>query len=137
MNRADDVHDYILAAEAGDAHGPVKIGIASDVGKRARGIQTSCPYQLKLVHTFAFPDRDIAREIERCFHEVQAQHRTVGEWFALNPIVALQLMVLCIEATFSVRMPEYDQIDLVKRLCGIDAAKAKLQDWMPPKGSLQ
>lgn len=137
MSRENDVHVYILAAENGGAHGPVKIGIAGNVAKRVRGIQTSCPYQIKIVHTFAFPERDMAREIERCFHEVQQEHRTVGEWFHLNPIIALQLMVLCIEATFSVRMPNFDEIDLVKRLCGIDAAREKLQGWIAERGTLQ
>lgn len=128
---------YVIAVEAGTGEGPVKIGISSNVGKRFRTLQTASPYKLGLVHEFTVPNRDIAREIEECFHAVQKRHRTVGEWFKLNPIIALQLMVMCIETLLSVRLPDFDEMDAVNEMCGLESARQKLKLWTAPRETLQ
>jgi len=125
VSRENDVHVYLISAN-GEC-GPVKVGIAKDVTKRIRNLQTACPYKLQLVHSFAFPNRDMAREIESSFHHVEAKHKTHGEWFAFRSMEALCIMCLCLEAVFEVRMPDYQELPLIKRLCGLTDAWEKIK----------
>lgn len=120
-------HIYIIAvARPGEPMGPVKIGITSSVKSRLATLQTACPYPLKLVHAFTAPDIDSARSVEKAFHEVQARHRSYGEWFNLSPIVALQLMCLNLEAIFKFRCEFTDEeLAVAREMSGVAAAFEK------------
>lgn len=58
-----------------------KIGIAKDVEKRLKGLQTSNPNKLQVVNKFYF---DNASKIESDLHEKFKDKRLNGEWFNLN-----------------------------------------------------
>jgi Meiotically up-regulated gene 113 len=130
---------YVIAvAKPGQPPGPVKIGITNNVPARLKGLQTACPYPLYVVHQFAAPDRICAREIERAFHEVQKKHQTTGEWFDLEPSLALFLMCICIETMLhyctSLRGIE---MQTALDMAGVDAAYAKLKETRKSGGALQ
>jgi hypothetical protein len=55
-----------------------KIGVAHDVYKRIAGIQTGCPFRVKLVRCWLTP---YAFKIETAAHKKLANFNSVGEWF--------------------------------------------------------
>ena len=57
-----------------------KIGIALDVKKRLKGIQTSCPFPVEILMTWKSEN---ALGVEQAMHRRFAQHRLKGEWFQL------------------------------------------------------
>src|ERR1700691_1199818 len=110
-----DVFVYIFAAKTGDAKSLIKVGMASDVDKRRRTLQTSCPYEIETFHIFTCPNRTIAGNIERAFHVTQANRRSFGEWFNLDPSVALIFMVMNFEAALPSNF-DSDEIEMIKSL---------------------
>lgn len=62
--------------------GFLKIGIATDVAKRVRELQTGQPYPLQCVGYCGG-----GREKEAALHKALAEHRACGEWFADNDAV--------------------------------------------------
>lgn len=60
-----------------------KIGVAQDVEKRVIGMQTSCPYELRIVATYA-PTKLAAFDLEKVLHSHYAPNRLKGEWFSIN-----------------------------------------------------
>ena len=60
-----------------------KIGVAQDVEKRVIGMQTSCPYELKIVATYA-PKAMPAFDLEKMLHSHYESNRLKGEWFSTN-----------------------------------------------------
>lgn len=70
---------YIYFVQA-DRMGPIKIGIAKDVGKRLIGIQTSNPYPLRLLCFFP-GNEEMEKEIHVAFYFVRLE----GEWFLPHP----------------------------------------------------
>jgi hypothetical protein len=101
------------------------------VRARLRELQTACPYKISLVHEFEFPERWMAAHIERCFHDVQKKDRLHGEWFKINPIIALQLLSLCIETALIVKLEGRDPafIEQCREIAGLNAAIAKIKSW--------
>jgi hypothetical protein len=47
---------------------------------------------------FACPNRGIAEAIERSFHDVQARHQSHGEWFSLEPMLAIHALCIAFRA---------------------------------------
>lgn len=127
MNHDNDVFVYLIAAQSGREDGPVKIGIAENPERRLRDLQTASPFPLVLIHTFAFPTRAIAREMESQFHTMEVARKAVGEWFSINPIEALFWLWTCIGAVFDIRMPSYLERARIRRLSGLDSAQEKLE----------
>lgn len=64
----------------GSTDGPIKIGIALDVSKRLKGLQTSHPSKLAVLATTAG-----GREQEKAYHCQFADSRMAGEWFERTP----------------------------------------------------
>ena len=128
----ETVYVYLIAVQDDGRTGPVKVGIANNVRKRQKSLQTACPYKLGLVHAFAFPNREMAREVEQCFHDGLSDKREIGEWFRLNPIIALNLLIRCIETMMEIRAPgtKGALLEQVYGMNGMDAAREKLAGWM-------
>lgn len=73
----------------------VKIGISSDVDKRLQGIQTGCPFKVRLAKSWRTP---FARKIEGLAHAALSRYRTAGEWFNVPIRVAMAVVEVLIEA---------------------------------------
>jgi hypothetical protein len=68
---------------------PVKIGITENVHARLASVQTGHHRRLHALGVFGTPNREIARKLERGFHEMYKSHRLEGERFDIDPIQAL------------------------------------------------
>lgn len=77
----------------GDGHGNVKLGVADDVGKRIRQLQTGNPSRLYLVAFLTLYRRCDADRIEREAHRANATERKAGEWFSLSDSCAVQALL--------------------------------------------
>lgn len=82
----DETFVYLILALKKDGEpGPVKVGIGSNPQKRLKQLGTGTPFQIGLVGAVMMPTRQIARLIERAFHDVFKEHRMHGEWFDMPP----------------------------------------------------
>jgi len=62
----------------------VKVGIAKDVAKRVKVLQTGNGGRLEVVHTIPFSSRALAFKKEASLHKMYSSYRMHGEWFSLN-----------------------------------------------------
>ena len=69
---------YLLSAET---IGQYKIGYSSNVYKRAQTIQTSCPFEIRVIHRIFTVD---APTLESKLHDYYEAYRNRGEWFSLT-----------------------------------------------------
>jgi hypothetical protein len=109
MNEEDhtDYWVYVFAKKNGtDREAPVKVGISRDVNGRMVQVQTSCPFKIGLVYVFECPSKDVAREIERCFHDTQKKDRLHGEWFNIEPITAIHLLCMVYRTLLEARLTD-------------------------------
>lgn len=89
-----DCFVYLIASRKDDAFvTPIKVGISHDVDKRIRSIRTSCPNRIDVVQTFRFPNSSVARLIESMFHNLHRENRRSGEWFDVEPKIALATLL--------------------------------------------
>lgn len=70
---------FVYFVQAG-TDGPVKIGTATDIQARVRGLQTGSPHRLNLLATSTG-----GRRLEKRLHRRFAAHRVLGEWFSPAP----------------------------------------------------
>jgi len=62
----------------------VKVGIAKNVAKRVKALQTGNGGKLEIVHTIPFSSRALAFKKEASLHKMYSSYRMHGEWFSLN-----------------------------------------------------
>lgn len=122
---------YVISAvdKNGNPKQPVKIGITENPWGRLATIQTSCPFEIKLLHYLTLPNKRMARDLERMFHELHAKERSYGEWFNIDPIKALQIVCLDLELllTHWTDLSEEERAQ-ARVLAGLDAAKKIWKD---------
>lgn len=92
---ADD-RRLVYFAECMTDGGPIKIGLASDVGRRLGEVQVGCPYPIELMGTVPG-----GREGERLFHRLFSAFRIHGEWFWPDRIVTRTIRTLLQEQKHS------------------------------------
>ncbi len=129
----DEVHwIYVFAhkSEAGMV-GPVKIGISKDVNARLSTIRTSCPYPIDLAYVFECQNRDIARNIEQSFHQVQSDKRTHGEWFGFEPVEAIHLLCAAFRAALEHNLSDPNTIENALSVCGVHWAEKRFNLAVP------
>ncbi|GMM93143.1 GIY-YIG nuclease family protein [Qipengyuania sp. MTN3-11] len=66
--------------------GPIKIGIAVDVERRRKALQTGFPSELFIRATTTG-----GAEQEASYHRMFAAHRRVGEWFSPHPDILAEI----------------------------------------------
>lgn len=84
---------FVYVISGGRRH--VKIGHSKDVKNRLKGIQTGCPFTVRIAGQW---NTGRAREIERRAHSILAKYRWAGEWFDV-PIRVATLTVGMLVAT--------------------------------------
>lgn len=82
--------------------GPVKVGMSNEPWKRVATIQTACPFKVELAWIFEVPNKEIARALERSFHETQVDASLHGEWFDFSPVEAIHLLCIAYRAMLHV-----------------------------------
>lgn len=83
---------YVMAG--GRRH--VKIGFSQNVEKRRQGVQTGCPFTVRIVQSWRTTR---AVEIERKAHQVLARYRWAGEWFDIPQRAAALTVGMLVAAT--------------------------------------
>ena len=96
---------YMIVADADSLpireHGfgdkaPFKIGIATNLSARFRGIQTGNHLSLSVLKAWVFPAKKSAQGAEMRIHEELARFRVRGEWFFHN----IDTAIVCIDKIF-------------------------------------
>jgi len=72
---------YVYIISADEFNDIYKIGLAKNIEERIKGLQTACPYELKLVHCAWFEN---AAKVEAAFHILFECKNIRGEWFKLT-----------------------------------------------------
>ena len=118
---------YIVATiNAGnELSGPVKVGVAENPTARLSGIQTGNPNKLAIAFSFWTPERGIALQLERSFHAVKSGHCLQGEWFDIEPLAAIQMMVINFEAIMHTQKLPHDMRESIRELSGINAVRER------------
>lgn len=125
---------YVIAdVSSGKFTGPVKVGISGNPTKRLKQIQTSCPFKVEIAYLFACPARDIAETIERSFHDTQRHHLSHGEWFKLEPVIAIHLLCLAFRAHLSIFV-DPAVIPIALEMIGVLAAEKQFDLAVPKSG---
>lgn len=82
-----------------DGCGNIKIGVAQDVLRRMKELQTSNPNKLEIVSCLHLPRLDHAYMVETELHKKFSNVRKQGEWFDENEVKSWldgeDLQVLC------------------------------------------
>jgi len=84
-----------------------KIGIAKDVSKRIRELQTGNPIELALVHTSFF---EKAPKFENKLHKYYSDSVISGEWFELPTEKLEELIEILDNKDFIERVPPFDNV---------------------------
>jgi len=85
--------------------GYIKVGMATDVEARLKNIQTSNPHLVQVVYKSPKLSADNARYLETMVHDALRPYRTRGEWFRVDPKVAIAKAV---EMRRHLNNPAYD-----------------------------
>lgn len=81
---------WIYFIEIQDESKAVKIGYATNVKSRLSGLQTSCPYEIKLIAAFVGK-----AETEAFLHQKFEDSRLKGEWFSRSPGIDRLIGQIC------------------------------------------
>ncbi len=73
---------YVYLITAGDD--VVKIGVAKNVLRRLKGLQTGHYEKLSIAYNIGFPRRDVAYAVECRAHRLLKEYLMEGEWFAVS-----------------------------------------------------
>lgn len=90
----------------GVMEGPVKVGITKSLDSRLATIQTGNWRRVAFAQTFCMETRDLAREVEWMFHDVNSDCRLAGEWFDMAPFAALKSLCGIVYAIIETMYPE-------------------------------
>lgn len=74
----------------------LKIGKADNVKKRARALQTAHPFQLRVLRKFEVDETDVLA-LEKAIHKKLKEFRLQGEWFRVEPAIAIRVAEMCSE----------------------------------------
>jgi Meiotically up-regulated gene 113 len=97
-------HRFIYVLKSGENY---KIGIAKDVSKRMRELQTGDPVKHMFVYS-SFSEN--APDFESRLHKAFAEYRGAGEWFALPPEELEQLIEILENGDFVEQVPPLDNV---------------------------
>lgn len=104
---------YVMARRLSDTWAaPCKIGLARDPRRRVSSVATASPFPIQLYASVGPLGRVHAADLERDFHIIRGRDRLHGEWFYMQPDFALYVLVVELDATFSIHNHPEDAIAL-------------------------
>jgi hypothetical protein len=68
----------------------IKVGMARDVGKRARALQTAGPFEMQIIHKIEVADDHVAA-LEKLIHKRLKRYHLRGEWFCVERKTAIDI----------------------------------------------
>lgn len=68
----------------------IKVGMAKDVGKRVRALQTGGPFEMQIIHKIEVAADHVAA-LEKLIHKRLKRYRLRGEWFRLERATAIRI----------------------------------------------
>lgn len=68
----------------------IKVGMAKDVGKRARALQTAGPFEMRIIHKIEIA-AEHALALEKAIHKRLKPYRMRGEWFRIERSKAISM----------------------------------------------
>lgn len=80
---------YPMYVYAVDQKAHVKIGISKDPYRRMAQLQTGNPHELHMLGVFPCRDEEIARAVEKAFHDLFEPMLVGGEWFDMSNSASL------------------------------------------------
>lgn len=126
---------YVICHEKdGKWCGPVKVGMGADPSKRLYSLQTGNPNKLHLLWQFSAPNKQMSRRMEHGFHQTKKAHRMQGEWFDLEPIVAVQSLCLLFSVVVHICGFRDEEANSILEDCLVSQASIL---WEKPEGVLQ
>lgn len=84
---------YVIAiVKDGKPSAPVKFGMSALPFARMRELQTGSAYPLVMLGMLAAPSRAAARDAERWLHFCHPEKAMAGEWFDIEPFMAVETL---------------------------------------------
>lgn len=77
---------YLIAA----GRNIIKVGMAKDVGKRARALQIGGPFEMQIIHKIEIA-AEHAQGLEKLIHQRLKRYRMRGEWFRIERPMAISM----------------------------------------------
>lgn len=115
-------HLYVVTAMRDSTPAaPVKIGITGNVRRRFGNLRTSSPIELGLLFAFDLPSSHEACLAEAEIHHILDRFRLRGEWFDLQPMLALNVCAPIVAIAAGQGLPPSEFLAM-SRACGCDAA---------------
>lgn len=68
----------------------IKVGMAKDVGKRVRALQTGGPFEMQVIHKIEVGADNVAA-LEKLIHKCLRSYRIRGEWFRIERETAIRI----------------------------------------------
>jgi hypothetical protein len=93
-SESEDIPTFVYIAQCGEA---VKIGVAVDVGKRIRGLQTAAADPIRVLRAIRHSFRRVARSNEAGLHRRFAKSRVRGEWFTATAELLVAIATMKVE----------------------------------------
>lgn len=81
---------YVIGGESG----AVKVGIAESPERRLADLQMGSPVRLRVLYAGEMSCRRIARRAEALAHHYLKAHREHGEWFNVEALAAVNVIIL-------------------------------------------
>lgn len=79
---------WVYFVQQGD-RGSIKIGVADNIERRIKGLQTGSPHKLNLLARIGCGGRKQAYDLENQLHRRFSSYRLEGEWFARQVIFSM------------------------------------------------
>jgi hypothetical protein len=92
---------YVIGGDPGT----IKVGVATNVKSRLRGLQTGSPVKLKVFHAIRVPAKR-AFIIEWAVHDRLAKYELEGEWFRFAAAQAVVIISKMVKADIAAGYPE-------------------------------
>lgn len=101
---------------------PIKVGISVEPWVRMSTIQTSCPFKIDVMWMLEAANKGLARAIESSFHKQWKNKKLHGEWFDVNPIMAVRCLNNIYSGIVRAQVPDEELRDALLNKAGVYAA---------------
>lgn len=109
---------YIFGAPSMTFGYTVKVGMSNNCGYRLIQVRANNPEDVKYHFHFTFANRDLAREVERTFHDLMDGWHIRNEWFDLYHEEALFMLAMVVVRVLS-RRYQQPALAIARRECGL------------------